>query len=90
MEIQRHFVARVIYRHRSKQERHVTLIVFRDRQEDLYLLVQSDCCYAEPECWDGSRADVLEQWRHLNRALRSEWFLYDKLASSDPDFAEIL
>lgn len=88
MEQKQEFIARVIYHHRTKKERQVTLIAFRERQGEQHLLLHSDCCYEQPECWGGMRAEVLEQWRHLNRSLQSEWFLYDKMTSNDPDFAE--
>jgi len=64
-------------------------MVFRSELDDRYALLQSDCCYDEPECWVGQREEILEQWRHLHRSLQSEWFLHDKLAASDPDFTEL-
>lgn len=89
MEQKRQFIARTLYHHRAREQRQVTIIVFRSPQDESYSLLQSDCCFAQPELWEGSRAEILEQWRHLNRALQSEWFLHDKLASSDPEFAKL-
>jgi hypothetical protein len=88
MEQKRQFAARAIYSHRTRRERQVSLIVFHNDGD--YALVQSDSCCEQPECWEGSREEVLEQWRHLNRALQSEWFLHDKLASSDREFLQLI
>jgi len=85
-----HCVALAIYRHRSNPERHVTLLVIGSEQHPKYQVLALDVSREEPDCQEGSREEVLEQWRRLNRELQGEWFLHGPMLHRQSDFDEFI
>jgi hypothetical protein len=90
MEKCRKFIARAIYHHRSNAPRHITVLVFKDERDSSYGMLSSDSTSTRPECWDGTREEILERWRHANRVLQAEWFLHDQKSNQENDFDEFI
>ena len=90
MEKCRKFIARAIYHHRSNAPRHVTVLVLKDERDQSYEMLSSDSTNSRPECWEGTREEILESWRNANRVLQAEWFLHDERLNQESDFDEFI
>lgn len=90
MENCRQFVARAIYHHHANTTRHIPLLVFKDSRNGMSGMVYLESTRGTPVCWDGTRDEVLEKWRHLKRVLQAEWFLHEPRPNSENDFDEFI
>lgn len=69
---------------------HVTLMVLKDPRSGMYWLLCSESTRDEPECWEGTRDEIMERWRHTNRVLQAECFLHEPQPNPDSDFDEFI
>jgi hypothetical protein len=80
------FIARAMYHHREKTDRHVVLIVYSDGASTFELFDTRD---ADGDYLAGDRRYVLEAWRKMNQEVIEAGFQRDQL-SGDNDFQQFI
>jgi hypothetical protein len=74
------FIARTIYHHKQRTAAHVTLLVYKDRDENYELFDDSE---ADHEHRAGTRGYILDEWRRLNQQLIEDSFQRDDLRGEE-------